>query len=273
MLSQSPFSSSQFPILKAASSPPIFDPHVFSIIAGPCAIESQNQIEEIAHALSIRGIKWLRGGAYKPRTSPMDFQGLGQKGLEWISKAAKDTKMRVITEVMAVEQVAEVSAFADILQVGARNMYNSPLLKALGRQEKPVLLKRGFQATLSELLHAAEYIIGEGNRQVILCERGIRSFDQTTRNVMDLGGASLLKQYSGLQVIADPSHASGRKDLITPLTLASKAIGLDGVMIEISLSPEKALCDGHQALSLQDLDQILNHIQRGEITYEANKII
>lgn len=260
-IQESPFSPQRFPILNAlhGTTDKVLNnkKENFFVIAGPCAVETREQIFEIANALTDRGITWLRGGAFKPRTSPLDFQGVGAIGLQWLREAADQYGLKVVTEVMGTEQLEEVALACDMFQVGARNMYNTPLLKALGRQNKPVLLKRGFQATLAELLHAAEYIMGEGNRQVVLCERGIRSFDSITRNVLDLGGASLLKQYSGLQVIVDPSHAAGRKDLVLPLTLAAKAMDLDGAMVEISLTPEKALCDGHQALSLHHLDQLL----------------
>lgn len=260
-IQESPFGTQRFPILNAlhGTSDQVLDKRKadFFVIAGPCAVETREQIFEIANVLNDRGITWLRGGAFKPRTSPLDFQGVGAIGLQWLREAADQYGLKVVTEVMGTEQLEEVALACDMFQVGARNMYNTPLLKALGRQNKPVLLKRGFQATLAELLHAAEYIMGVGNRQVVLCERGIRSFDSITRNVLDLGGASLLKQYSGLQVIVDPSHAAGRKDLVLPLTLAAKAMDLDGAMVEISLAPEKALCDGHQALSLHHLDQLL----------------
>ncbi|MCK8061413.1 MULTISPECIES: 3-deoxy-7-phosphoheptulonate synthase [unclassified Fusibacter] len=267
------FTKENFPILY--DKPPGISPlDSFELIVGPCAIESETQIHAIAHALHKRGIRYMRGGAFKPRTSPTDFQGLGEEGLKYIRKAADKYRLSVVTEVMSTEDFDLVERYADILQIGTRNMYNYPLLKRAGRSSKTILLKRGFQATLKEYLHSVEYIMSEGNRNIILCERGIRSFDPFTRNVLDIASAISLKMNTGLQVIIDPSHATGQAELVSPLTIAAQSVDLNGSMIEISLSPAKAKCDGHQAMTLDALDQLLLQLNTYKsMTESSNRII
>jgi 3-deoxy-7-phosphoheptulonate synthase len=220
----------------------------FTLVGGPCAIESAAQIESAAAAVGAAGGAMLRGGAFKPRTSPYDFQGLGDAGLPLIAKAGGEHGLPVVVEALAEGHVALVASYCDMLQIGARNMQNVPLLRAAARTGRPILLKRGPAATLDELLSAAEYILVEGNPNVVLCERGIRGFDRHTRNVADLGGALRLKELTHLPVILDPSHATGRRTLIEPLTLAAAASGLDGAIIEMHPSPEHARCDAAQAI-------------------------
>ncbi|MBP8613642.1 MAG: 3-deoxy-7-phosphoheptulonate synthase [Firmicutes bacterium] len=218
------------------------------IIAGPCAIENEESIIDTALAIKDSGAHVLRGGAYKPRTSPYTFQGLGVKGLEMLARAREESGLPIVTEVMSPSDVRLVSEFADILQVGARNMQNFSLLHALGEIQKPVLLKRGMMCTIEEWLMAAEHIMSSGNHQVILCERGIRTFETYTRNTMDLSAVPLVKQLSHLPIIADPSHATGASALVPPMAKASIAAGADGLMIEVHLDPENALSDGAQSL-------------------------
>lgn len=220
----------------------------FSVIAGPCAVENEEQIFTIAKFLNENNIKFIRGGAYKPRTSPYAFQGLKKKGLELLRRAADEYNLAVVTEVMDSTLLDEVYEYADVLQVGARNMHNYHFLKELGRVDKPILLKRGFAATVDEWLLSAEYILSHGNEKVILCERGIRSFDDATRNTLDLASVSLVKQLSHLPVIVDPSQGTGIRDLVPPMSMASVAAGADGLMIEVHNNPEQALSDGPQSL-------------------------
>ncbi|MFQ3629363.1 MAG: 3-deoxy-7-phosphoheptulonate synthase, partial [Cyanobacteriota bacterium] len=198
------------------------------IIGGPCSVESRAQMDAVASRLSVAGVQALRGGVYKPRTSPYDFQGMGREGLEILAAVRDRTGMPVVTEVMAVSQIEEIAAYADVLQVGSRNMQNFDLLKALGQVDKPILLKRGLAATIEEFVMAAEYILAHGNEKVMLCERGIRSFDPYTRNVLDLGAVVALKQITHLPVIVDPSHAAGKRELVPNLALAAIAAGADG---------------------------------------------
>jgi 3-deoxy-7-phosphoheptulonate synthase len=219
------------------------------VIAGPCAVESEAQIFEAAHAAREAGAHLLRGGAFKPRTSPYSFQGLGIAGIELLARAGAAAGLPVVTEVMEPSLVEPVAAFADVLQVGSRNMQNFPLLRAVGRSGKPVLLKRGFAATIDEWLLAAEHILLEGNQQVILCERGIRGFDPHTRNVLDLAAVPLLHQLTHLPVLVDPSHATGRADLVVPMAIAAVAAGADGLLIEMHPHPDQALSDAEQAIS------------------------
>ena len=228
-----------------------------NMIAGPCAVESEEQIFSIAEFLASKKMKFIRGGAYKPRTSPYAFQGLGKKGLELLRKAADQFGLAVVTEVMDLSLLDEVYQYADILQVGTRNMHNYHFLRELGKIDKPVLLKRGMAARIEEWLMAAEYILLGGNEQVILCERGVRSFDTSTRNIMDLAAVSLVKELSHLPVIADPSQGTGRKNLIGPVSMAAVAAGTDGLMIEIHNQPEKALSDGEQSLNFKQFSEIL----------------
>jgi len=231
-----------------------------AIIAGPCAIENEEQIFTIAGELSKRGVKILRGGAFKPRTSPYSFQGLGEEGLKLMSRAAREFGLSIITEVMSVEQVDLVAEYADILQVGARNMQNFMLLKELGRIKKPVMLKRGMSATLEELLLSAEHILSNGNRQVILCERGIRTFETYTRNTLDLSAIPSLKKLSHLPVIVDPSHGTGRWELVGPMAKSAIVAGADGLMIEVHPNPKAALSDGAQTLNFKNFSQLLKEM-------------
>jgi 3-deoxy-7-phosphoheptulonate synthase len=221
------------------------------IVGGPCTVENLAQMEEVASRLAIAPVQALRGGVYKPRTSPYDFQGLGIEGLKILQSVRDRSGMPVITEVMAISQIADIAAYADVLQVGSRNMQNFDLLKALGETDKPVLLKRGLAATVEEFVMAAEYILSHGNPNVILCERGIRSFDTYTRNVLDLGAVVALKQITHLPVIVDPSHAAGKRELVADLARAAIACGADGVIVECHPEPEQSVSDARQALSLE----------------------
>jgi 3-deoxy-7-phosphoheptulonate synthase len=218
------------------------------VIAGPCAVESREQLLETARAVKQAGAHVLRGGAYKPRTSPYSFQGLGDEGLRFLAEARKETGLPVVTEVMDPDQVPLVTTYADILQIGARNMQNYALLHAVGEAQRPVLLKRGMMSTIEELLMAAEYILSHGNDRVILCERGIRTFETYTRNTLDISAVPLLKRLSHLPVVVDPSHGTGKWELVEPMARAAVAAGADGLMIEVHPRPEEALSDGAQSL-------------------------
>jgi 3-deoxy-7-phosphoheptulonate synthase len=231
------------------------------IMAGPCSVESMNQMLRVAHEIKEAGGHILRGGAFKPRTLPYSFQGLGEKGLKILSKAREETGMPYVTEVLAPGDVELVESYADVLQIGARNMQNYPLLKRVGKASKPVLLKRGMSATFEELLGCAEYILNEGNNDVILCERGIRTFEKITRNTLDVAAAPILKEISHLPVIIDPSHGSGIRSLINPLSKASIAAGADGLIIEVHPEPEKALSDGAQSLIPLELKTLLKELK------------
>jgi 3-deoxy-7-phosphoheptulonate synthase len=229
------------------------------VIAGPCSIESEDQVVTIARAVKAAGARFLRGGAFKPRTSPYSFQGLGEKGLEFLKTARKETGLPIVTELMDIRQLKYFDD-VDMIQIGARNMQNFDLLKEMGKVGKPVLLKRGMSATVKELLMSAEYIMASGNEQVILCERGIRTFDNYTRNCMDISIVPYLKRESHLPVIIDPSHACGLRWMVPTLAKAAVAVGVDGLIIEVHNDPAKALCDGEQSLTPQqfaDLMQIL----------------
>lgn len=219
----------------------------FTLIAGPCSVESEKQIVSIAQEVKNAGAHFLRGGAYKPRTSPYSFQGLREKGLELLSLAKRETGMAIVTEIMGINDIDKFED-VDIIQVGARNMQNFELLKALGRISKPILLKRGFANTIEEWLMSAEYIMAEGNEQIILCERGIRTFEPYTRNTLDLSAIPLVKELTHLPVIVDPSHASGLSRLVSPMSLASVGAGADGLLIEVHNDPMHALCDGAQCI-------------------------
>ena len=221
-----------------------------ALIAGPCAVETESQIMDIAVAVKEAGAVGLRGGAFKPRTSPYSFQGLGEKGLELLALAREKTGLAIVTEVMSSDDVELVAEYADVLQVGSRSMHCSPLLAAVGRQNKPVLLKRGWCATLKELLNAAEYIMRAGNDNVILCERGIRTFETYTRNTLALAVVPELKRISTLPVVVDPSHGTGRRDLVVPMSNAAVACGADGLLIEVHRDPDIAWSDGDQSLHL-----------------------
>ncbi len=219
------------------------------IIAGPCAVENRDQLLAAARAVKAAGAHVLRGGVFKPRTGPHTFQGLGYAGLELLAEARAETGLAIVTEVMRIEQLERVAATADLLQIGARNMQNFDLLKEVGRTDRPVMLKRGMSATLEEFLAAAEYIVSEGNDQVILCERGIRTFETALRNTLDLGVVPYLRQITHLPVIVDPNHATGRREIIGPIAKAALVVGATGIMVEVHPEPAKALCDGPQALT------------------------
>lgn len=221
---------------------------IFAFIAGPCSVESEEQLIGIAKSVKAAGATMLRGGAFKPRTSPYDFQGLKDEGIRLLLEAKKETGLPIVTEIMNQNHL-DLFADVDVIQVGARNMQNFELLKELGRSSKPILLKRGLSATLKELLMSAEYIMAGGNEQIILCERGIRSYDTYTRNVLDLAAVPVLNELSHLPVIVDPSHATGVSRLVKPMALAAAACGADGLMIEVHNQPQKALCDGAQSLT------------------------
>ncbi len=225
------------------------DGHPPLVIAGPCSIESEEQMLAAARLVKAAGARVLRGGAFKPRTGPHSFQGLGIEGLKYLRQAGDATGMPVITEVMRIEQLEAVCKYADILQIGARNMQNFDLLKEVGKLGHPVLLKRGMSATIEEFLAAAEYILAEGNERVILCERGIRTFERATRNTLDLSVVPLIRQMSHLPIIVDPSHATGKRALVPIMTKAALVAGAHGVMVEVHPEPEKALCDGAQSLT------------------------
>ena len=227
------------------------------VIAGPCSVESQAQLMEVAWAAREAGASMLRGGAFKPRTSPYSFRGLGEQALEWLARAREETGLPIVTEVMSPSDVALVSRYADILQIGARNMQNYQLLEEAGRTGMPVLLKRGLAATIEEWLLAAEYVLAQGNPKVILCERGIRTFEPATRNTLDLNAVALVKQLSHLPVIADPSHGTGRRALVAPMALAAVAAGADGVMIEAHPDPDRARSDGDQSLDCDALAALM----------------
>jgi 3-deoxy-7-phosphoheptulonate synthase len=231
-----------------------------AVIAGPCSIESEDQVMRTAEAVRSAGATMLRGGAYKPRTSPYAFQGMGEEGLLLLAEAGRRVGLPVVTEVLDVRDAEKVAAHADILQVGARNMHNFMMLDELGKMDKPILLKRGLSATIEELLSAAEYILKGGNRDVILCERGIRTFETYTRNTLDLAAVAALKQLTHLPVIADPSHATGRRDLVAPMCRAALAAGADGLMVEVHIDPEHARCDGPQSLTPADFSTLMRGI-------------
>lgn len=231
-----------------------------AVMAGPCAVESLEQLLEAAVIVKRAGAQFLRGGAFKPRTSPYDFQGLEEKGLEMLAAAREKTGLKVITEVVDSASVGLVSQYADVLQIGTRNMQNFNLLKTVGRADKPVLLKRGLAATISEWLNAAEYIMSEGNYNVILCERGIRTFETYTRNTLDLGAVAAVKTLSHLPVIVDPSHGTGRWKMVRPMARAAVAAGADGLIIEVHPNPAEALCDGNQSLTPENFSLLMNEI-------------
>ena len=234
----------------------------FCVIAGPCAVETRQQVLETAQFLKEEGIKFLRGGAYKPRTSPYSFQGLKEEGLEILKEASQESGLRIVTEVMDTREVELVSKYADVLQIGTRNMQNFSLLKEVGKTDKPVLLKRGQSATYRELLMAAEYIISEGNNQVILCERGIRTFTDETRNTLDISAIPIVKRYSHLPIIVDPSHASGDWRYIIPLSKAAVAAGADGLIVEVHPDPRNALSDGNQSLNFEQFRELMRQVRK-----------
>jgi 3-deoxy-7-phosphoheptulonate synthase len=231
------------------------------VIGGPCTVESLSQMETVARELKSAPIQALRGGVYKPRTSPYAFQGMGVDGLEILASVRQHYDLPVVTEVMAISQIEEISAYADMLQVGSRNMQNFDLLKALGQANKPILLKRGLAATIEEFVMAAEYVVSHGNPNVVLCERGIRSFDSYTRNVLDLGAVAALRQITHLPILVDPSHAAGKRELISDLSRAAIACGADGLIIECHPEPEQSVSDARQALSLEDMAALVRSLK------------
>ena len=232
------------------------------IIAGPCAVENREQLLETAKAVYSGGANILRGGAYKPRTSPYSFQGLGEEGLRYLSQARKETGLPVVTEVMDTREMELVCKYADIIQIGSRSMHNFPLLKEAGKCRKPVLFKRGLMATIDEYLHAAEYILSEGNREIILCERGIRTFETSTRNTLDLSAVPVLKRQTHLPVIVDPSHGTGHSWLVPAMAKAAIAVGADGIMVEVHNKPLEALSDGQQSLYPEEFVQLVKDIDK-----------
>jgi 3-deoxy-7-phosphoheptulonate synthase len=233
------------------------------VMAGPCAVESEEQITIIAEAVKGAGALILRGGAFKPRTGPYSFQGLGDKGLEMLAAAREKTGLPVITEVMSVQEIDLVAQFTDIFQIGTRNMQNFMLLKAVGQTRKPVMLKRGMSATIEEFLLAAEYILSQGNYNVMLCERGIRTFETYTRNTLDINAVPALKQLTHLPVIVDPSHATGRRELVAPISKAAIAAGADGLIIEVHHDPENSMTgDGVQSLLPEQFSELMSELQK-----------
>ncbi|RME75549.1 MAG: 3-deoxy-7-phosphoheptulonate synthase [Planctomycetota bacterium] len=232
----------------------------FAVIAGPCSVESRAQILEAARAARRAGAHMLRGGAFKPRTSPYAFQGLGREGLELLAEARAETGLPVVTEALDLRSLEQVLTFADCVQIGARNMQNFALLREVGRARKPVLLKRGMSATIEELLMAAEYVLSEGNREVILCERGVRTFANHARNTLDVAAVPAIRRLSHLPVLVDPSHAAGVRHLVGPLALAGVAAGADGLLVEIHPQPEQALSDGPQALRPPDFEALMRQV-------------
>jgi 3-deoxy-7-phosphoheptulonate synthase len=231
------------------------------VMAGPCTVESREQVDAAADAISRLGVRIMRGGAFKPRSSPHEFQGLGEKGLQILHEAAKLRNMYVVSEIADFTQISMFLEYVDILQVGARNMQNFYLLKELGKIQKPVLLKRGMSATIEELLLAADYIMTGGNHQIVLCERGIRTFESYTRNTLDLSAIPVVKKLSHLPIIVDPSHGTGRRDKVAPMARAAVAAGADGLLIEVHPDPDRALCDGAQSLDPAQFGKLMDEIR------------
>jgi 3-deoxy-7-phosphoheptulonate synthase len=242
----------------------------FALIAGPCAVETREQTLEIARVARDAGATMLRGGAYKPRTSPYAFQGLGQAGLQILTDARAETGLPIVTELMDVRDVEAVAGVADMIQIGARNMQNYALLTEVGRTSVPVMIKRGLSSTIEELLMAAEYVLKGGNPDVVLCERGIRTFETAYRFTLDLAAVPALKSLSHLPVIVDPSHAAGRRDLVEPLALAAAAVGADGIVVEIHPDPDSAICDGPQTLRCDDFARFAARVQH---VAEASRLV
>jgi 3-deoxy-7-phosphoheptulonate synthase len=233
----------------------------FIVMAGPCSVESEKQIMQAAEGVAKAGAKMLRGGAFKPRTSPYDFQGMEEEGLKLLQKAKKETGLAIITEVMSDRDVDLIAQYADVMQVGARNMQNFILLKALGKCRRPVLLKRGLSSTIKELLMSAEYIVAHGNSEIILCERGIRTFETVTRNTCDIVAVPVLNELTHLPVILDPSHATGKRSLVPALSRAGVAIGADGLIVEVHPAPEKAISDGAQSLDIPQFTKMMRDLR------------
>lgn len=232
------------------------------LIAGPCSVENREQIRSISKQVKAAGAHALRGGAFKPRTNPYEFCGLGLEALKYLYEASRENQLPVISEVMSIEHTEQALEYIDVLQIGARNMYNYELLKFVGRTGKPILLKRGLSATISEFLQSAEYILAQGNAKVILCERGIRTYEGATRNTLDLSAIPVIKQLTSLPIIADPSHATGRRDLIRPMSRAAIAAGADGLIIEVHENPDKSYSDAKQAITPSTLSAIADDLQK-----------
>jgi 3-deoxy-7-phosphoheptulonate synthase len=233
----------------------------FGVIAGPCAVESLEQTLAVARRVKEAGAHFLRGGAFKPRTSPYSFQGLGEQGLKILDRARRETGLPIVTEALDTETVDLVAEYADVIQVGARNMQNFSLLKRVGRTRRPVMLKRGMSATIDELLMSAEYIAAEGNYQIFLCERGVRTFSNHTRNTLDLSAVPAVRHLSHLPIIVDPSHGTGKRDKVAPLARAAAAVGADGIMVEVHDHPDRALSDGPQAILPDQFDALMKEIR------------
>ncbi len=230
------------------------------VMAGPCSIESREQLLEIASEVKSCGAKILRGGAFKPRTSPYSFQGLGEEGLVYMKEVGQQTGLLTVSEVMDTEDLELVSSYVDILQIGSRNMDNFALLKKVGKSGRPILLKRGYMATIEEFLLAAEYVLKEGNQNIILCERGIRTFEKFTRNTLDLSAVPIIKKMSNLPVIVDPSHGTGRADIVIPMAKAAVAAGADGLIVEVHPNPKKAISDGQQTLNYDSFKLLMEEV-------------
>lgn len=231
------------------------------VIAGPCAIESYDQLLKTAQFVKSKGANVLRGGAYKPRTSPNSFQGLKEEGLEILKAVKKETGMAVITELMDIRELDKLYEVADIIQIGSRNMQNFNLLTEVGKQDKPVMLKRGFCSTINEWIGASEYIIKEGNNKVIMCERGIRTFENYTRNTLDLTAVPIIQKETGLPIVVDPSHSTGVRYLVKPMSIGAFAVGADGIMVEVHPNPSEALCDGEQSLHFNEFEDLMKSIK------------
>ena len=234
---------------------------VFVVFAGPCSVESREQVLTTAEGIKSGGAHFFRGGAFKPRTSPYSFQGMGEEGLKLLADARTQTGVPIITELMSIDTVDLISQYSDIIQIGARNMQNFSLLKELGRTQRPIFLKRGLCATLEELLMSAEYIMSEGNYNVMLCERGIRTYEKAYRNTLDLNAVPTLKQMTHLPIIVDPAHGTGRVDLVTPMAKAAIAAGADGIMVEVHPKPEEAFSDGQQSLTIPQFKQMMDELK------------
>ena len=233
----------------------------FVVMAGPCSVETREQINETAHAVATGGARLLRGGAFKPRTSPYSFQGLGEEGLEYLAEARRATGLPVITEVMEPDEVDVVEQYTDVLQIGTRNMQNFPLLRRVGQTRKPVMLKRGMSGTIEEWLQASEYILAEGNKDVMLCERGIRTFEPLMRNTLDIAVIPMMRKLTHLPLIVDPSHGTGKWYLVTPMALAAAAAGADGIIVEVHPDPDNAWSDGPQALTPANFDKMMRLLE------------
>ncbi|KSU83627.1 3-deoxy-D-arabinoheptulosonate-7-phosphate synthase [Fictibacillus enclensis] len=242
------------------------------LVAGPCAVESAEQVDAAAGAVKARGLHFLRGGAFKPRTSPYDFQGLGEEGLRLLKQAGNRHGLAVISEIVDPRDLEMAAGYLDVIQIGARNMQNFELLKEAGRTKKPILLKRGLAATIDEFIHAAEYIMVHGNDQIILCERGIRTYEKATRNTLDITAVPLLKQETHLPVMVDVTHSTGRKDLLVPAAKAALAIGADGVMAEVHPNPKQALSDASQQMNFTEFEHFVNELEKSGL-YKHNKVM